>query len=124
MQIEISNGELVDKITILFIKLKMIKDQEKIQNIKREYDLLYPKMESLGITFTDVYFQELLRVNESLWEIEDKIREKESVKAFDDEFIHLARSVYVSNDKRAAIKKEINIKTNSSLVEEKGYSGY
>jgi len=124
MLIEISNGELVDKVTILFIKLKMVKDAQKVKNVQAEYDLLYPKMETLGITSDTKDFHDLLSVNEKLWDIEDLIRKKEAEQKFDDEFIQLARSVYQINDKRAAIKKDINLKTNSALVEEKEYCDY
>lgn len=124
MQVEVSNGELVDKITILSIKLKMIKDPKKLRNVKSEYEVLVPKMLDLGIDENAKEYEDLLEINQILWNVEDSIREKESLKEFDEEFIKLARSVYISNDKRAAIKRKINMITNSALIEKKDYSEY
>lgn len=121
MNIKVSTGEIVDKLSILEIKKSKIIDKSKLDNITKEYDyLLNVVFELLNISLDD--YKKLLDVNSILWDIEDKIREKESVKEFDDEFIQLARSVYFTNDKRALIKKEINLKYNSSFIEEKGYS--
>ncbi len=124
MKIDISIGELVDKVTILSIKLKMVKDQVKLANIKKEYDLLTIPMEETGITSNSDEFKRLEAVNQKLWQIEDDIRIKEAKQEFDEEFIKLARSVYFENDDRAAIKKEINLKFGSELVEEKEYVDY
>jgi len=124
MKIEVSNGELVDKVSILSIKLENIKDENKLTNIKKEYDLLLQKMELLNITVDSEEFNELQSVNRELWEIEDKIRIKEAKQQFDDEFIQLARSVYFKNDIRFEIKKKINAKTDSFLAEEKEYVKY
>lgn len=124
MKIEVSNGELVDKVSILSIKLKKIKSEEKLANIKKEYDLLIKYMNQLGIDEQSKEYDELVKVNNDLWEIEDKIRIKESNKEFDDEFIQLARSVYFLNDKRFEIKKRINQITDSQLAEEKEYVKY
>ncbi len=124
MKIEVSNGELVDKVSILSIKLEKIKSEEKLSNIKKEYDLLVKYMNELGINESSSEYRELIKVNTELWEIEDKIRIKEANKEFDDEFIQLARSVYFQNDKRFEIKKRINQLTKSHLAEEKEYVKY
>jgi hypothetical protein len=124
MKIDISIGELVDKVTILSIKRDKIKDPQKLKNISKEYDLLEKAMLECGINKDSVYFSRLKEVNSRLWDIEDQIRIKESQQQFDKEFIKLARSVYFENDERAAIKKEINIKFASELIEEKEYVNY
>ena len=124
MKIEVSNGELVDKVSILSIKLENIKDKNKLTNIKKEYDLLLQKMELLKINIDSEEFKELQSVNRELWKIEDKIRIKEAKQEFDDEFIQLARSVYFKNDVRFEIKRKINAQTNSLLAEEKEYVKY
>jgi hypothetical protein len=123
MKIEVSIGEIVDKLTILKIKKNNITDESKLFNIIAEYDYLYDVVfNQLKIESDD--FNNLLLVNENLWKIEDDIRDKERDKVFDTEFIELARSVYTTNDKRAEIKKEINLKYGSLFVEEKSYSNY
>ena len=123
MNIKVSIGEIVDKLTILKIKKNNITDESKLFNIIAEYDYLYDVVfNQLKIESDD--FNNLLLVNENLWKIEDDIRDKERDKVFDTEFIELARSVYTTNDKRAEIKKEINLKYGSLFVEEKSYSNY
>jgi len=124
MKIEVSNGELVDKVSILSIKLENIKDKSKLININREYDLLLKEMQSLKINTGSKEYRELQAVNRDLWRIEDEIRVKEANRKFDDEFIQLARSVYFKNDTRFEIKKRINEITNSMLAEEKEYVKY
>jgi len=124
MEIEVSNGDLVDKVSILRIKLERISSSEKLFNIKKEFDLLYDKMGSIAITEESAEYQRLLEINKRLWDIEDRIRYKESEKKFDDEFIDLARQVYIENDKRSEVKREINIHTGSILIEEKEYVTY
>ena len=124
MEIEVSNGDLVDKVSILRIKLKRISSSEKLLNIKKEFDLLYDKMVSIAITEDSAEYQRLLEINKRLWDIEDRIRYKESEKKFDDEFIDLARQVYIENDKRSVVKRKINIHTDSILIEEKEYVKY
>ncbi len=124
MKIDVSNGELVDKVTILSIKLNKFKSKEKLQNVRKEFDLLYQSMASIGITEDTSEFQDLFKINLTLWEIEDQIRSKEARKEFDNEFIRLARRVYFKNDKRTKIKRQINIITHSSLIEEKEYVEY
>jgi hypothetical protein len=123
MNIEVSIGEIVDKLTILRIKKNNITDEGKLFNVITEYDYLYDVVfNQLKIESDDFY--NLLLVNERLWDIEDFIRDKERDKVFDTEFIELARSVYVTNDKRAELKKEINLKYGSLFVEEKSYKEY
>jgi hypothetical protein len=124
MKIEISIGELVDKVSILSIKLEKIKNPDKLNNIRKEFNLLYKSMQKIGLTKDSDDFKKLVNVNLKLWDIEDKIRIKEASKEFDDEFIQLARSVYFENDKRAEIKKQINLTFGSELIEEKEYVQY
>jgi len=125
MKIEISHGEIVDKLTILQIKKTNIIDPIKLDNIVKEYDYLLSVVENdLGISTESPEYLELLSINNELWVIEDDIRDKERDKVFDNEFIELARSVYTTNDKRAEIKKKINLKYGSLFVEEKSYSNY
>ena len=124
MKVEISNGELVDKITILSIKLLLIKDRLKLSNIQNEHDSLFCHLSDIGMTEDSFLYKKLMDVNKELWGIEDSIREKERKKEFDGEFIGLARRVYVTNDKRCEIKRQINLETGSNLVEEKSYEEY
>lgn len=125
MKIEISNGELLDKITILQIKASNISDEEKKTNVVHELETLQPSVDLILESY-DVkdLFEELYDVNLSLWYTEDSIREKEKLKTFDQLFIQLARNVYITNDRRAAIKKQINLITKSNLIEEKSYEQY
>ena len=125
MNIEVSHGEIVDKLTILQIKKENITDPIKFDNIVKEYDYLLSIVENdLDISTESPEYLELLSINKELWVIEDDIRDKERVKEFDDDFIKLARSVYFTNDVRAKIKKEINLKHSSGFVEEKSYQSY
>ena len=127
MQVEISIGEFLDKISILELKLLHIADKSKLMNVQKElyhHSPLYSDLiEVYGDELKGLYLK-LSQVNSSLWVIEDKLRELESKKQFNDEFIELARSVYFTNDKRAEIKKDINLLTGSELVEEKSYKDY
>lgn len=116
-RINISIGELLDKISILEIKKENIVDLVKLSNIQKEFEMLQKEASK----FPKILYSELKEVNQKLWEIEDKIREKEHKEEFDSEFIQLARSVYITNDLRSEIKRKINLATNSSLVEEKSY---
>ena len=123
MKIEVSIGEIVDKLTILALKKKYIDDQLKLENIQKEYSyLLDIVFNELKISLTD--YDELLHTNQLLWEIEDDIRVKEKNAEFDNQFIELARLVYITNDKRANIKKQINEKYGSEFREEKSYAKY
>jgi len=124
MKIEVANGEIVDKFTILSIKLQKIIDGSKLENIRREHDLLTEALSVLGIAAEDPDLVALQAVNLKLWEIEDQIRRKEADRRFDEAFIQLARSVYINNDRRAELKRRINLKTGSVLVEEKDYAAY
>ena len=125
MNIEVSHGEIVDKLTILQIKKENITDPSKLDNIIKEYNYLLSVVENdLGISTSSPEYLELLSVNKDLWVIEDNIRDKERQKEFDDDFIKLARAVYYTNDVRAKIKKEINLKHSSGFVEEKSYQSY
>ena len=124
MKIEVSIGEIVDKVTILNIKLKKIKNEDKLRNIKKEFDILRSSMEHIGIGIDSAEVKELESINNTLWDIEDRIRIKESKKEFDKDFIELARNVYFNNDKRSEIKRKINLKYCSDLIEEKEYVEY
>lgn len=127
MKIEVSNGEILDKITILVIKSKKITDPIKLKNINNELDELQPFLDVVGYesnSTVNSLVKELESVNEKLWNVEDKLRDKERSKQFDDEFIKLARDVYFTNDERSRIKKNLNEVTNSKLVEEKSYQKY
>ena len=127
MKIEVSNGELLDKISILELKMLKIEDEDKLVNIKKEFETLNPLCVKLFEKFggqLQNHYLELARINGLLWDIEDWIRDCEREKRFDEEFIQLERSVYVTNDQRSEVKKIINIITNSGLVEEKSYKDY
>ena len=116
----ISIGEIFDKITILEIKKEKLKN-EKLLNVNLELKLLKKIVEDNELNVDKKLINNLREVNNKLWNIEDKIRKKEKLKTFDNEFIEIARSVYIENDKRSEIKREINTKYNSELVEEKSY---
>jgi len=126
IQTPVSYGELIDKITILEIKSQRIADPAKLANVRNELDLLNATWAAHPASKSDIRDERarLLAVNEALWEIEDEIRLKEKAQAFDAGFIELARSVYFRNDERAAVKREINVKLGSQLVEEKSYQDY
>ena len=123
MKIEVSNGEIIDKLTIIQIKLERIKDKVKLVNLKREYDELINISSSI-ISISDPLYISLYEVNCELWDIEDRIRDLERKKDFGPDFIEVARAVYFRNDKRSELKREINIKTSSGLIEEKSYEKY
>ncbi len=126
INVPISPGELVDKITILEIKKEFIKNDNKLKNINHEYDLLM-QIYTTQISETDGISglkNKLKEINLELWKIEDDIRDCEREKSFSDTFIELARSVYFTNDRRSKVKLEINLLLNSNLVEEKSYKDY
>ena len=127
MKVEVSNGELLDKLSILELKLKNIKDDIKLINIKNEHGGLSPLCNNLfnnyGNELRSLYAK-LSEINAELWKIEDDIRECERNKDFGDEFVRLARAVYFTNDKRSDVKKSINLLTESGFVEEKSYEDY
>ena len=125
MKVEISNGELLDKFSILEIKMGNITDPFKLTNIENEYKELTSDCTDLlrNSTISSLY-AELKSINQKLWIVEDDIRECERRKDFGPEFVSLAREVYFTNDERARVKKEINLASGSSLVEEKSYQAY
>ena len=123
MKIEVSNGEIVDKLTILLIKKDNIKDSEKLNNIEKEIAEIGSISDSI-VSRDSKEFIRLHNINKGLWKIEDEIREKERAKQFDDTFIQLARSVYFTNDERAEAKRAINELSGSELFEEKSYEAY
>ena len=122
----ISHGELIDKITILEIKSEQIADPAKLANVRKELELLDAVWRNDAAAAVDIAAERvrLKGVNQALWDIEDRIRLKEKAQDFDAEFIELARAVYFQNDDRAAIKREINLKLGSQLIEEKSYQNY
>ena len=126
MKIEVSNGEIVDKMTILELKLDKIKDKTQLKNIEKEWVILNDCVMSLYQIFSgwDFYSKvdKLSEINSQLWDVEDWIRNCEKEQRFDKEFVELARSVYRLNDQRAQLKKDINLLTKSNFVEEKSYS--
>lgn len=123
MRIEVSNGEILDKLSILEIKKKHIKDEDKLKNICAEFDAILESASEI-VEKHQALYKNLLNVNQKLWDIEDAIREKERIKQFDETFIELARSVYVTNDERSVIKKQINLNSGSRFIEEKSYADY
>ena len=125
MKIEISDGDLIDKFTILKLKLENISHQKQKENILKEYLYISEQIQGLmqNQKIYDLYVK-LVDTNNQLWQIEDAIRIKEKNKSFDSDFIELARKVYITNDLRASIKKEINCLTESNFIEEKSYEQY
>ena len=127
MKIEISNGELLDKLSILELKLKKITDENKLINVRSEFEELSPLVQQIfkkkAVGINELYLK-LSEINGNLWEIEDDIRQCERDKKFDSKFVQLARDVYFTNDIRSELKKEINILTKSGLIEEKSYEDY
>lgn len=125
-KISVSWGELFDKMTILEIKLENLKSKSSLKNVKKEHNQLRTIFDQsfLNNTNADRLIKELRLINQSLWKIEDKVRDKERIKTFDNDFIELARSVYLTNDERSRIKNKINYVFGSELVEEKSYTNY
>tara|TARA_R110000787_G_scaffold182461_1_gene294452 strand:+ start:309 stop:689 length:381 start_codon:yes stop_codon:yes gene_type:complete len=125
MKIEVSNGEILDKYSILKIKLEKITDPDKLKNVENELLSLKPAFDKINNSdIVDQKYQKLKEINEKLWKVEDRLRELEKEKDFKVEFILRARMVYYTNDKRAKIKYSINCITDSDLVEEKSYETY
>jgi len=123
----VSPGELIDKITILEIKQERIKDVDKVKNVNLELELLESLWDGSVYQSSALVVKkraELKSINEELWVIEDDLRLKESKAEFDQDFIELARSVYLTNDRRASVKREINLEVGSKLIEEKSYQDY
>jgi prefoldin subunit 5 len=126
IKVPVSPGEVLDKITILEIKSERMSDPDKVHNVKAELSLL---QETWNENIRDTreiqsLHAQLKEINEALWEIEDDIRDKERAKEFDERFIELARAVYVTNDKRSRVKKELNLHLGSEIIEEKSYQDY
>jgi hypothetical protein len=126
LNVQTSPGEFLDKLTILEIKAERISDPAKLANVRRELELMRATWDASPLASRDVtaLTAELLAANEALWDIEDRIRAKEAAKVFDAEFVELARSVYRTNDARAAIKRRLNVALGSELIEEKSYRAY
>ncbi|HEU4603454.1 MAG TPA: DUF6165 family protein [Steroidobacteraceae bacterium] len=124
--VPISPGELIDKITILQIKSARMTDTAKLTNVRAELTALEKTWRESPHASVDIdeEWASLKRINEKLWVVEDDLREKERQKQFDQEFIELARAVYFTNDERAAVKRQINVKLGSKLIEEKSYAKY
>jgi uncharacterized protein YukE len=126
IHVPVSPGEVLDKITILEIKSERMSGAEQLANVRRELQLLrdiWTRTVVADETIAQLH-GELKEVNETLWDIEDEIREKERAKAFDERFIELARSVYFTNDRRSRVKKALNTHLGSQIVEEKSYRDY
>ena len=126
IKVPVSPGELLDKITMLRIKSARMRDASKLANVRSELEALEQLWNTSPYAAVDVAsdVSALLAVNERLWTIEDDIRDKERAQTFDAEFVRLARSVYIENDERAAIKRRLNVQLGSSLIEEKSYAEY
>ena len=126
IEVPISPGELIDKITILKLKKLFIKNKVQLKNVNTEFNLLKPLLTKYKLDTPEInnLFEELYKINNTLWEIEDKIREKERETDFGIDFVELARSVYFTNDKRSSVKKRINILSGSKIIEEKSYEDY
>ena len=127
MKVEVSNGELLDKLTILELKLTNIADVQKLSNIQKEHHELSPLADQLFDSYGEELknlYKKLTEINSELWTIEDDIRECERNKDFGSDFVSLARAVYFTNDKRSDVKKAINLLTDSGFVEEKSYEDY
>lgn len=131
MKIEVSNGEILDKYTILEIKMKNLHgvDDVKATNVRKEYETLTPNVDKIFVNCKDKealekLYTDLHNINQTLWNIEDQIRDCERDENFGADFIELARSVYFTNDERSVVKKEMNLITGSELVEEKAYKEY
>jgi len=126
IHVPVSPGEVLDKITILEIKSERMTDPEKVATVRVELALLQETWASAVSRdqVIDELHDQLKKINETLWEIEDDIRDKERVKEFDERFIELARQVYFTNDRRSQVKKELNLHLGSLIIEEKSYQDY
>ena len=124
MKIEVSLGEVLDRLSILQLKLQNISHTGKVANIVREHEAISRSIKGLKLKDLRHQIEQIYEVNKTRWETEDKIRSKEAEKVFDQEFVELARSVYKLNDRRNAIKREINLLSGSHLFEEKQYTPY
>ena len=125
-KVPVSPGEVLDKITILEIKSERMTDPEKVANVRVELGLLQETWNEIIRDTKEIQnlHSQLKEINEALWEIEDDIRDKERAKEFDERFIELARAVYVTNDRRSEVKKQLNLHLGSEIIEEKSYKDY
>ncbi|MFV0346777.1 MAG: DUF6165 family protein [Bacteroidales bacterium] len=123
MKIEVSNGEIVDKLTIIEIKLSEIKDEAKLTNLRKEHGVLDSAVAEI-ISKDHELYKELLKINKELWDVEDRLRDMERRKDFGSAFVKDARAVYYTNDRRSEVKRQINDLTGSELIEEKSYEKY
>ena len=121
MKIEVSNGELLDKFSILEVKRLKLEDTEKLEYVSKEYKALKEDVDSLEFSLEDLTYIRLRDINFELWDIEDSIRGKELLDEFDEEFIQLSRSIYILNDERFRLKNKINKQTDSQFQEQKGH---
>tara|TARA_X000000368_G_C22559808_1_gene505900 strand:+ start:146 stop:535 length:390 start_codon:yes stop_codon:yes gene_type:complete len=127
VNVPVSVGELLDKLSIVEIKIKNISDSQKLEYLNKEFNLLKEKaddVKSINTQKYDEFYSSLLKTNSKLWEIEDDIRDLENLKNFDEAFVSLARSVYITNDERFEIKTKINNFFGSSIVEQKELKKY
>ena len=127
VNVPVSVGELLDKLSIVEIKIKNISDSQKLEYLNKEFNLLKEKaddVKSINTQKYDEFYSSLLKTNSKLWEIEDDIRDLENLKKFDEAFVSLARSVYITNDERFEIKTKINNFFGSSIVEQKELKEY
>lgn len=126
LSVYVSLGEVIDKISILEIKKNKLTSQIAIENVTKELDILHRSLEKSDLEHVLVseFFGELVKVNSSLWDVEDELRRLESLSQFGDTFVKLARSVYQLNDHRAALKRKVNTEFGSGLIEEKSYQHY
>lgn len=126
INVSISTGELVDKLTILEIKLEKIEDSKKLSNVQKEYDILAEHMKELSNNFenVDTFFNKLKKINSKLWEMEDQVRYFMRENKFDKDFINLAKEIHMTNDLRFEVKNEINKKLKSEIFEQKSYPNF
>tara|TARA_Y100001958_G_C21242451_1_gene570783 strand:+ start:2010 stop:2396 length:387 start_codon:yes stop_codon:yes gene_type:complete len=126
INVSISTGELVDKLTILEIKLEKIKDSKKLSNVQKEYDILAEHMKELSNHFenVDLFFNKLKKINLKLWEMEDQVRYFMRENKFDKDFINLAKEIHMTNDLRFEVKNEINKQFKSEIFEQKSYPNF
>jgi len=126
VKVDVAPGELIDKITILMIKSERMDDEEKLANVRLELDILSATRDKAVAASSELddLTTKLKTVNEALWEIEDDIRDCEAARDFGETFVELARSVYITNDERARLKREINVLLGSQILEEKSYKPY
>lgn len=124
MKIEVSNGEILDKLSIVAIKLNKISDISKKTNLEKEYNILWDAFSQISNEYGAIignFYVELKDINQKLWDIEDSLRKMEAENNFGEEFVFLARNVYIYNDIRYNIKRNVNLITNSNIKEEKSY---